>query len=568
MIFESQYHLKDEAIGVPSSIFTEIEINSDSPIILNYWREHCFECAPPICYQSCNNYLERTDGKCRLLKNGISPVKIDDTIHFRVRFRKWAKIESYGAKYSVKYGFYDQIRKINKGIDEISQRLSGALGTLPLRGLSYVTDKTLTALETERCAQGVFYFEFYSNNTQDYNIIFEQKAHRKSFKVFHGWNRLLVPLINVYDAIRYFPENDFPADLIIKHAFSYVPKNWSKLKEIPKLVIWDLDNTLWEGILIEGNVKPRENIIQTIKFLDSIGVVNSIVSKNNHSIAWAELKKLGLDEYFVYAKINWNPKSENIRQILKEINLLEQNVIFVDDNSFERAEVGASFDKMLIVDELAFPDLLKDIQLFNMDLDETARNRRVLYKQEERRAEEFSRDRFLQFEDFLRQCEITLTLNLNVYSWSSEDLNRCQNLMSRTNQLNLSGSKLDEDQFLELYRNKNIIKAFFEVSDKFGSYGIVGFLTLERIQEELIITNLVISCRVAKKGVEHKLILSIFENYSINILKARFVKTGKNTPIIEEMDLMGWKEVDSDTLIVTRDELKPDTGIVNIRYEK
>ena len=128
MIFESQYHLKDEAIGVPSSIFTETEINSDSPIILNYWREHCFECAPPLCYQSCNNYLERTDGKCRLLKNGISPVKIDDTNHFRVRFRKWAKIESYGAKYSVKYGFYDQISIVKRVYKRIYRFFGVLLG--------------------------------------------------------------------------------------------------------------------------------------------------------------------------------------------------------------------------------------------------------------------------------------------------------------------------------------------------------------------------------------------------------------------------------------------------------
>ena len=568
MIFETQYHLEDK-INIPPSIFSFPNLEVDTKVVLNYWREHCFECAPPICYQSCNNYLERNDGKCRLLQKGISPVIIDNTIHYRLRFRKWAKIESYSAKYSLDFRNYNRIRELNFNVDRTSQKFSsGVLGSLPLRGLSFLVDRLITSNRTAHFTKGAFYFEFYSYNTQEYNFIIEQSRLRKSFKVFKGWNRVIVPIENIYDAIRFFPDNDFPADIIIKHAFSFIPMKKSRFKNIPKLVIWDLDKTLWDGILIEGDINVRESIIYTIKYLDSIGIVNSLASKNDYNNAWSVLTEFGLDEYFVYPKINWIPKSENIRALLQQINLLEQNVVFVDDNPFERAEVGAAFSEMMIVDQQAFPDLLVDIQILDLLVDGTAQNRRILYKQEEKRVAKFQSTGTDNFEEFLRSCEITLTLNYDADNWSFDDLSRCQNLMSRTNQLNLSGSKLSELEFSELVKNPCIIKCFFGVNDKFGSYGIVGFLTLEHEKDDYTITNLVISCRVAKKGIEHKLIHSLFERYSLAELKANFLKTSKNTPILQEMSLMGWKELDGNIMMVTKDELKRDEEIVRINYEK
>lgn len=568
MILESQYYLEDHSLDIPRSIFSFPKLEHNTKVVLNYWREHCFECAPPICYQSCNNYLERNDGKCRLLRNGISPVKINGELHHRVRFRKWAKIESYGGKYTVQFRNYKRIKGFNSRVDKTSKVLATTIfGSLPLRGVSYGVDKMLTRINVGKCESGAFYFEFYSSSSTTYNFIFEQRQLRKSFKVFHGWNRFIVPLENIYGAIRFFPENDFPADIVIKHSFIYKPIVKKRFKNLPKLVVWDLDNTLWNGILIEDGIEPRDSIIQTIRFLDSMGIVNSLASKNDHQNAWSELEKLGLTEYFVYPKINWNPKSENIQTTLKQINLLEQNVIFVDDNAFERAEVGAAFPDMMVVDQNAFPELLTDIQLLDMKVDSTAQNRRQLYKQEEKRYVEFQSngDNYI---DFLRNCQISLTVHYDVKNWSQEVLDRCENLMSRTNQLNLSGSKMSNLEFIELLSDNDITKCYFEVKDKYGSYGIVGFLTISHLNSENILTNLVISCRVAKKGIEHKLIHTLFERFSLKELKAKFKKTTKNTPILEEMSLMGWKQIDAEFLVIKKEQLKPDQGIIQIENDK
>jgi FkbH-like protein len=201
-------------------------------------------------------------------------------------------------------------------------------------------------------------------------------------------------------------------------------------------------------------------------------------------------------------------------------------------------------------------------------VDSTAKNRRRLYQEEEKRIVEFQRTGATNFEDFLRSCGISLTLNFDIDNWSPEELERCQNLMSRTNQLNLSGTKLSEQEFTELLEDNDIIKCFFEVKDRFGSYGIVGFLTVNHNDKDYTITNLVISCRVAKKGIEHKLIHALFEKYSLTQLKARFIKTSKNTPILEEMSSMGWKQISSEFLLVKKEDLKPDEEIINLNYGK
>ena len=77
-----------------------------------------------------------------------------------------------------------------------------------------------------------------------------------------------------------------------------------------KSVVWDLDNTVWDGVLLEDpEVTPRQEVIDLIKTLDERGILQSVASKNDRSLATARLGELGIDEYFLCPQINWNPKS-------------------------------------------------------------------------------------------------------------------------------------------------------------------------------------------------------------------------------------------------------------------
>ena len=88
-----------------------------------------------------------------------------------------------------------------------------------------------------------------------------------------------------------------------------------------KCVVWDLDNTLWDGICLEGNVKVKEDVIQVIKELDERGILHSIASRGEESISFQVLEANSINEFFLVPKINWMQKTNNIIAISKELNI-------------------------------------------------------------------------------------------------------------------------------------------------------------------------------------------------------------------------------------------------------
>jgi len=101
-----------------------------------------------------------------------------------------------------------------------------------------------------------------------------------------------------------------------------------------KCIVWDLDNTLWDGVLLEdGEVTLRPWVAEQIRRLDQSGVLHSIASKNDHQAAMAKLAELGLAEFFLYPQINWNSKSSSVQLIAKALNLGLDAFAFIDDRS-------------------------------------------------------------------------------------------------------------------------------------------------------------------------------------------------------------------------------------------
>ena len=101
--------------------------------------------------------------------------------------------------------------------------------------------------------------------------------------------------------------------------------NFSKIK----LVIWDLDDTFWEGTLSEGGITPISKHLDFIKILTDRGIVNSICSKNDKEVAENQLAELDILDYFVFRSIDWSPKGQRVSKLIKDMGLRPQNCLFL-----------------------------------------------------------------------------------------------------------------------------------------------------------------------------------------------------------------------------------------------
>ena len=177
-----------------------------------------------------------------------------------------------------------------------------------------------------------------------------------------------------------------------------------------KCVVWDLDNTLWNGVLSEGDdVKLKDGVLEIIKTLDERGILQSVASKNNFEDAYKKLEELGVAEYFLYPQISWNPKSESIKNIAEKLNIALDTFAFIDDSPFEREEIMTADERILAVDALNADKILDMERFIPKFITEDTKNRRLMYiadskrKQEE---QEFKGDNT----EFLKSLGMKLTI--------------------------------------------------------------------------------------------------------------------------------------------------------------
>ena len=577
MILETEFSNIDYTEDNKIKIIYPFESLNKNKRILIFWREHCHECAPPLCYTNCKNYLERSDGKCQLINNGISRVNISGSLHYYLQFRKWAKIETISSSIVVSSNLDFFLNKLNLFVIRIVNKTPiNFIKAKILNIYIFIKDFVLRNFFNGKINNPIMDIALFSNESKDYNLIIESNNYKRKILIQPGPNSFLFKLPNNINknSIKWFPENDKIVSLFLKK-FDIVENDYhNELNILPKLIIWDLDNTLWNGVLVEEKIEDlhiRKDVLWTIKYLDSIGVVNSICSKNDFNNAKEALDYFGIWEYFVFPEINWNRKSENVKKILNNINLGEKNTIVIDDNPFERAEILSVFSEIKIFDETAFPNLLMDISFIDLKYNSESSKRRELYKTEQVRTQVFDKSvtKGDSIAEFLKSCNIVVELtNLKNEFSESVVVSRCNELMSRTNQLNVSGVKFSDHDFNELIKDKSD-KFYFSVSDSFGSYGIVGFLNCSIIENNIIVHNLVISCRVAKKLIENSIINGLsnyYDSMKISNIIVEYKKTNRNTPIYESFIEMGFT-LNNNNLICDISNLNDSSKIIEIKYD-
>lgn len=512
-------------------IRSRLPVTDVAGVMLLHWQEHCVECAVPQCYSTCRLYVPRGDGRCARFAYGIvrNPAASGGLgFGADIRFRRWAKLETELTGCLVSTRAHHVIERFDAAASTVVSAAHAAVRQIHStrsvsRDLLYrLRSRVLRRLGRANDQYSAFVIECFSPESSRFRLALNLRVDdttifRHAVEVAPGSNFFSIPVLLPRDLAdkEYFltiePEVEHEVRVIFTWLDFVVLRQGASLPLVGgevrgparkvKCVAWDLDNTLWQGILVEdgaANLKLRPEAAELIKQLDARGIIQTVVSKNNHDDAMAVIADLGLSDYFLYPAINWGQKSANLQQIADRLNINIDTFALIDDSPFERQEVGTALPMVRVYSEQGLESVL-DRPEFDVPVTSASRQRRLSYLTEvhrDRAREVFAGD----YLDFLRSCAIKLRIFKP--STAAETL-RCLELIERTNQLNLSGRSYDAEAFDRLLHAPGNLCLAMECEDRFGSYGIVGFASVVEDAGEPMLLDFVMSCRVAQKRVEH-----------------------------------------------------------------
>jgi FkbH-like protein len=560
--------LHREKAATPTTSYAPVDDVAEISFL--HWGEHCVECAAPACYTSCDLYQARSDLRCRRFAFGAfknSSFRSLRGYGVEVSFKQWAKIEAYAdtAVHPVDSVLrWERMVEAGAPIADFVGRYitSAATDKREWRELAYTASEKIARRLNRRGHDGpqpeAFLLEVYNPTESEIRLQVIFGVSIGDLMPDGKQPPMVPPSINTValppgysrheigaQSFRQFADRDVPfkitlvpeadgngrlvfltADLV---RFKPGRATSAEAQKI-KCVVWDLDNTLWKGTLVEGDeVALNPGVAELLKYFDERGILLSVVSKNDFDPAWKKLQELGVAEYFLYPQIDWLPKSQKIKNIAKSLNLGVDSFAFIDDNQFELDEVASVIPELLPLhfDANLIASLRTDPR-FQGSVTEESRQRRKMYQQQVSREKEeqgFGDD----YLGFLASCAIVLEIG----GYSEDDSDRVAELVQRTNQLNFSGRKYSREELQKVIANPTLGKYILRVSDKYGSYGTVGFCLVKDKPDTVEVLDFMLSCRVQSKFIEQALFSHLLEHHNPGGAKAiwvNFKKTARNTP--------------------------------------
>jgi FkbH-like protein len=339
--------------------------------------------------------------------------------------------------------------------------------------------------------------------------------------------------------------------------FSAIQASFGKSR---RLLILDLDNTLWggvvgetgwEGIRLGGHDHVGEafrDFQRELKALSSRGIQLAIVSKNDEQVALDAIDKhpemiLRRDNFAAW-RINWNDKAKNIISLVEELNLSINSVVFIDDNPAERERARGAFPDVLVPewpsDAAMYVSSLRALDCFDsLTISKEDRGRTAMYKAE--RARRDNKAIVTSLDDWL----FSLETKLNVSRVSKLNIARVAQLFNKTNQLNLSTRRLSAEEILKWVKADNHSMLAISVSDRFGDMGLVGIIGVEADNSKGKLVDFILSCRVMGRKVEETMIhlaMDALKNMGSGSMIAHYLPTHRNRPSLDVFRLSGLKE--------------------------
>ena len=361
-------------------------------------------------------------------------------------------------------------------------------------------------------------------------------------------------------------QNVFQLDFLPTVAKTCVDILAASVGKIKKCLILDLDNTTWGGIIGDDGIeniqigdlgigKAFSELQYWAKELKNRGVLLAICSKNDEHIAKEVFEKhpdmiLRLEDISIFVA-NWSNKGDNILYIQQSLNIGMDSLVFVDDNPFERNMIKAMHP------DVAVPDLpedpaeylpyLRTLNLFetvSFTEEDTVRTKQ--YQEESHRA--VLQQSFESVDEYLA----SLQMEAKVEEITQFNLARCAQLTQRSNQFNLTTIRYSEEQLTAFIKTGGKVKAI-SLKDKFGDYGMISLLLMEKQKDALEVNSWVMSCRVLKRGVEEFAVNEIIETakeLGCKEINGKYIPTPKNGMVSKLFENMGFEKVNDQLSIL------------------
>lgn len=502
-------------------VFYESEYNKYYEDVL-FDNDELMSFAPHIIYVHTTNrnisvYPDVTD----------SPETVENKFHMELdRYESlWLKIEQ-------RY----RCIIIQNNFEYPSHRLLGNLDCYDPRGATHFISRLNTAFAGYAAKARNFYIN-------DINYLSSwlglNKWHDKSF-----WYSYKYALS--YEAIPYLSHNVASIILAI----------YGKSK---KCIVLDLDNTLWGGVIADdgkehikigtetAEAEAYTEFQQYLKKLKARGILLAVCSKNDEHVA-----REGLDhkdgilrpEDFVVIKANWQSKDANICEIVKEINITQDSVVFLDDNPFERDIVRSQLPVVEVPDSL-MNEVTRYIECVDracyfepVILSEDDIKRNAFYRETQQRCT--LQSKFANYDEFLLSLEMVAEIN----SFKPLYLDRIVQLINKTNQFNLTTKRYTSAEVEAISRDGNYLTLYGRLKDKFGDNGLVSIIIASIKQDRLFIDLWLMSCRVLKRGMEFAMFDELIRRCGMKGIKhatGYYYKTKKNHMVSNHYELLGFE---------------------------
>jgi len=352
----------------------------------------------------------------------------------------------------------------------------------------------------------------------------------------------------------------FSEDFTVVLASEYMRYVRSLKGRSKKCIVLDLDNTLWGGVVGEDGYEGIKlaNTYPGIEYVDfqrallglyNRGVILALNSKNNPDDVQRVIREhpyqVLREEHFAAVRINWQSKTQNIKELAEEIGIGLDSMVFIDDNPHERELMRQAFPEVLVPEWPKNPHLyrqsLEQLKVFDvLSLTKEDLERGAMYAGRRKRAQ--SEASAASLEDFLR------TLELKIHVSFADDFTtpRVVQLIGKTNQFNVTTRRYTDAEVVKLRDSADSSVYCMQVTDKFGDEGLVGVAIVRKKAKEWLIDSFLMSCRVIGRSAETAFLARIVadaKKAKVGRVLGEFIPTKKNPPAQDFYERHGFKKM-------------------------